>query len=626
MRFFLGLMLALSLRAELTRIELVERTDYRGGQSFGPAGPYELIRAKAFFEADPSLPANQIIVDLALAPRNERGRVEWSADIVVLKPRDSSKGNGTLLYEVSNRGNFAVQNMFSLAANDPFLLEQGYEIVAAGWQWDIPADFKDGLRLYPPVATDNGKPIRGLVRAEFIPPARSTRMWLGDRNHVPYPVVDGLKLTVRSAPLEERRPVPASAIKVTEGGQAIEMAAGFEPGRIYEAVYTSENPKVAGLGLATARDTVSFFKYGGGGLLLNAERRFVKRSLGFGVSQSGRFLRKFLYDGFNADEKGRLVFDGLWAHVAGAGRGSFNQRFAQASRDGGPWLNLFYPTDIEPFDDSTLLEKARAAKVEPKMFETNGSYEYWGRNAALTHIKPDGSGDGAIAPNVRRYFVAGAQHSPGAFPPAESKTAQYPLNAVEYRFVTRALLTAMNAWLTTGKEPPPSSVPTVAAGELIPFDRVTLPSTLPAAPKHPHRAYRVNYGPEFTVTGIATKEPPEVGAPFATLVPAPDRDGNDRGGVRLPQVAVPLAVYTGWNRRAKDMGAADEMGDLIGATFPLPKSRLAELYAGEDDYANKSLAQGRALVKQGLMLEEDLLDMLTRARAQWRHFESLHSK
>lgn len=617
-RLLLGLV-ACAASAAVTRIELVERTDYLDGRSFGDAGPYELIRAKAFFAADPKLAQNKIIVDLHLAPRNENGHVEWSADLWVLKPRDASKGNGTLLYEVSNRGNIGVLNQFQ-RAHDQLLLERGFTVVLCGWQWDIPESFKEGLRMYAPIATDNGKPIRGIVRAEWVPMARATRMPLGDRNHVAYPPVADLKLTVRSAPDAPRETIPASAWKLSADKQAIEMSAGFEPGRIYEAIYTSENPRIAGLGLASARDTVSFFKYGGGGHLLSAERRHIKRAIGFGTSQSGRFLRKFLHDGFNADEKGRQVFDAVWAHVAGGGLGSFNHRFAQASRDGHPWMNSFYPTDIEPFDDQALLKKSREANVVPKLFFTDGSYEYWGRASALTHTRTSGDADVALAPETRRYFLAGTQHGAMPFPPRTSSDVEHPFNSVDYRFAMRGLLIALNNWITTGKEPPPSALPLLAKGELVDFRAFQFPIAGVKPPKRPKRGYRLDFGPEFAASGIITKEPPEVLAEFPVLVPAVDADGNEKSGLRLPQVAVPLAAYTGWNYRTAAAGAAGEMADMIGATFPFPKARVAALYAGKEDYLAKNLAAARALVKQGYVLEEDLIEIQERAAAQWDGF------
>ncbi len=620
-RLLLGVA-AFAASAAVTRVELVERTDYEAGRSFGSAGPYELVRGKAFFAADPKLPQNQIIVDLHLAPKNGNGMVEWSSDLWVLKPRDTSRGNGTVLFHVSNRGNLGLAQQFH-RADEHLLLERGFTLVMCGWQWDIPAAFAEGLRLYAPAATDNGNPIRGIVRAEFVPMASTTVMPLGDRNHVAYPVAADLKFTVRGAANDGRQPIPAPAWKLNTSRDAIEMAAGFDPGKVYEAVYTAENPRIAGLGLASARDIVSFFKYGGGGNLLNAERRFLRRAIGFGTSQSGRFLRKFLVDGFNADEQGRQVFDAVWAHVAGGGLGSFNHRFAQASRDGHPWMNFLYPTDIEPFDDEALLRKSRAAKVVPKLFFTDGSYEYWGRAAALAHSNTAGDADVKLAPESRRYFLTGTQHGAQNFPPRSSGDVEFAYNSVDYRFAMRGLLIALNAWITGGKEPPPSAYPLLAKSELVNSRAYSFPVAGVKTPQQPKRGYRLDFGPEFAASGIITKEPPEVLAEFPVLVPAVDADGNEKSGLRLPQVAVPLATYTGWNYRTKAAGAAGEMADMIGATFPFSKSRVSALYKDKDDYLNQSLAVGRGLVKQGYLLEEDLLEIQSRAATQWDGFAQM---
>ena len=613
--FLLGLM-AWAATAEVLRVELVERSDYAGGQSFGPAGPYEIVKAKAFFEADPSLAANKLVVDLHLAPRNERGKVEWSTDVYVLKPRDTSKGNGTLLYEVSNRGGRGLLNQFQ--RGDEFLLQQGFTLLWCGWQWDIPVSMKEGLRMYSPIATDNGKPIRGPVRAEYVPTKRTTEMWLGDRNHVPYPIVADAKLTVRSTGDGERQAIPASAFKVTQNGQAIEMAAGFEPGRIYELVYTAENPRIAGLGSAGIRDLVSFFRYPGGkGLLLNAESRFLKRAIAIGTSQSGRFLRKYLYDGFNADEKGRIVFDAIWAHVAGAGRGSFNHRFAQASRDGHPMMNFLYPSDLPPFTDEAIRAKAKAAGVEPKIFYTDGSYEYWGRGAALTHLREDGSADAPLTANSRRYYLTGTQHGAGQFPPPHNATTEYPANANDYRFAMRALLVGLNRWISTGNEPPASAYPLLSKGELVAYDKIKLPLNGVKTPARPHKVYKLDFGPEFEASGIVTKEPPAITGAFPVMVPQVDSNGNEIAGIRLPQISVPLATYTGWNYRTKQIGAAGEFFDMVGSTFPFPVAKVAQLYKDKDEYLAKTLAAGRELVRQRYLLEQDLLEILERAAKQW---------
>ncbi len=620
-RYSLGLICLIASGA-VTNVHVVERTDFADGRSFGNAGPYEVIRAKAFFAVDPNLPANKNIIDLHLAPKNEDGQVEWTADWYVLKPRDSSKGNGTVLFEVSNRGKRGIENMFN-REHDNLLLERGFTLVWCGWQWDIPEAFKEGLRYDPPIATDNGKTIRGLVRAEHTPMKAGTIMPLSDRDHIAYSVVSGGKLTVRSSDAGQPQEIDASRWKVVNNGRAIEMASGFVPGKIYQFVYTAENPRIAGLGMASVRDTVSFFKYGGGGMMLVDQPRFIKRSIGFGMSQTGRFLRKFLYDGFNADEKGRQVFDGVWAHVAGAGRGSFNHRFAQASRDGQPFLNPFYPSDLPPFTDDGLLKKAKEANVLPKIFYTDSAYEYWGRASALTQVNDNGTADVAYDANTRKYMLAGTQHAPGTFPPVRNPELQYLPNSNDLRFTMRALLVAINAWITTGKEPPAAAHPTIAAGTLVSPDKVKFPIAGYHTPAKPYVVYKMDFGPEFTATGIITKEPPEVGAAFPVLVPQIGPDGNDVAGIRLPQVAVPLAAYSGWNYRTAAVGAEGEIHAMNGSTIPFSKEKIAQLYKDKDDYISKTLAAARAQVKQGYLLEEDVLEIVERASEQWDKMGSL---
>ncbi len=608
---------SLPLLAAVTRIEIVERTDYAGGQSFGASGAYEQLRARAYFEADPNAPANAAIVDLKLAPRNERGHVEYAADIVVIKPIDPVRGNGTVLFEVSNRGGRGAEAMFH-RADDHLLMERGFTLLWCGWQWDIPEDKPELLRLLAPVATDNGKPIRGLVRSEYTPNAASTRMWLGDRDtFTPYRYVADGKLTVRKPGSAARREIPASAWKVAEDGKAITMAAGFTPGETYEFVYTSENPRVAGLGPAAVRDIVSFFKYSGGGLLLTEQSRFVKRAIGFGTSQSGRFLRKFLYDGLNVDEKGRKVFDAVWPHVAGAGRGSFNHRFAQASRDGHPMMNFLYPTDLPPYDTESLLKKSREQNVVPKLFFTDGSYEYWGRGASLTHTTVESAADTPLPAEARRYYLTGTQHGAGNLEMRQAAGVANRSNANDYRFAMRALLVALNAWITTGKEPPKSAYPSVADRTLVAPAQLRFPAAVAQAPKRWHVPADLDFGPEFAASGVVTKEPPEVRREYAPLVPAVGPDGNELAGVRLPIVAVPLATYTGWNYRTAALGAAGEIFDMVGSTFPFAKERILALYKDKDDYLARTLAAGRALLKDGYVLEEDLLEIRSRAAQQW---------
>lgn len=626
-------MLSASGFAALTRIELLERTDVLDGAPQGQAGAYERIVAKAYFAVDPKLPANRVIADIDLAPCNQDGMVEFSADLYLLKPRDSAKGNGTALLEISNRGGKGLLSVFDYAAastdpheaqefGDGFLLQQGFTLVWVGWEFDVPPSTKY-LRLQAPVATDHGKPIFGLVRSEWTGDQRVTRISLGDRFLQAYPVADpnatGTQLSVRDRVTSERQIIPRNKWNFA-GSTEVQMESGFEPGRIYEVIYQAKDPVVVGLGPAAIRDLVSFLKYGGAETLLGDQRQYVKRVLGFGVSQSGRFLRTFLHDGFNQDEKSRRVFDGVWAHVAGAGMGSFNFRFAQPSRDGHPFLNVLYPTDVPPFNQSDgLLARAEAAHVVPKMFLSNGSYEYWGRDASLIHTSEDGKSDVAPSKDARIYFFAGAQHGAGSIPPRKLE-AQNLADTNDYRPAMRALLLAMQAWLKDGTEPPASQYPQIGKDQLVSLGALAFPR-IPSInlPKRKKEAYRMDF----------STEPPKVGEPYPTLVPQVDQDGNETSGIRMPEIRIPLATYTGWNLRSPAIGAPDELYSMVGSWIPFPRTTaererrkdprlsIQERYPSKRDYLEKITEAAQRLVRDGFLLDVDVPRIRDRAAAEW---------
>jgi len=639
----------------IKKIYIEERTDVLGGRSFGTAGAYERIIAKAHFSVDPSLPANQRVRDLALAPKNAAGQVEFTADLYVLKPRMPANGNGTILYEVSNRGGKGLLSTFNFGAGsrdprteaelgDGFLLEQGFTLVWVGWQFDIPGE-KGSVGIQVP-AIDG---VRGLVRSEFVPSSKGTRFSLADRGMKPYSVADPdapeTKLLVRDTPDGPRRAIPRNQWKFVNGNE-VEMAAGFIPGKFYEAIYVAENPAVAGMGMAATRDIVSFLKYTNDGItLLGDQSRYLKRAIAFGTSQSGRFLRNFLYDGFNADENGKKVFDGVWAHVAGGGRGSFNQRFAQPSRTSGRMAGAVYPTDIFPFADlrmmdaetkeaDGLLTLSTDLNVLPKVFYTNGSHEYWGRAASLIHTSPDGRKDDGPASSTRIYFLAGTEHGTGSFPPRKTETA-YLRNPADARPVVRALLTHMLAWVKDDKLPPPSRYPRVDKGELVPLANLHFPA-IPGItlPRSPHQAWRVDYGPEFKSKGIATIEPPKTGKPFVTLVPQVDRDGNETAGIRMPDLSVPLGTYAGWNLRTAAIGAPTELFSLAGAFHPFAatvairtakkdsRPAISERYASKDDYMAKIRAAMDSLSADGFLLARDRDRLEQQAEVRWAQLTS----
>jgi hypothetical protein len=640
-----------SMRAAVRTVHVVERSDVLDGRPMGRSGPYERIVARAEFTLDPHAAANLGIRDLDLAVRNADGLVEFGADVYVLKPRDPSRGNGMVLLEIPNRGSKSLLNRFCYGkgAVDPskeeefgdrWLLDEGYTLVWVGWQWDTP-NRPNLMRLYgAPVRADADAP--GLVNSEFIPDHATTRMSVADRNHEAIAVKRALRLTVRDS--AESVPVEIARERWTlnEAATEVEMADGFQPGRLYEFDYEASAPMVAGLGFAAVRDFTTYLKHGGGDdvALLGDQHEHLKRAIGFGISQSGRFLRQFLYEGFNADEQGRKVFDGVWADVAGAGRGSFNFRYAQASRDGNPWGNVFYPTDVFPFTgmpqhdpatgrDDGLLSRSTALGVVPKLFLTNTSYEYWGRAAALVHVMPDGRADESIGGDTRIFFFTGAQHYPRSLP-LTKVGARYDSNPTDQRPFQRALLHSLTLWVKEGLAPPPSVVPRIVKGELTTPADVHFPHLNGiGVPKHPRQALRLDFGAEFAAKGYISQLPPIVRGGFPVLVPQVDGDGNDLGGVRLPEVAVPLGTYTGWNLRAPGTGAPEQMVSFIGSFFPFartkaererthdPRPSIEERYVDRADYMRRAAAMVDSLVAQRFLLERDRGFALERCGLLW---------
>jgi len=612
--------------AAVTKIEIIERGDVG-------IGAYERIVAKVHFAVDPKLAPNRIIADIELAPRNDKGLVECSADLYMLQPRDPAKSNGTALLEVSNRGGKGLLGMFDLASGstdphsqpefgDNFLLDQGFTLVWIGWEFDVPPSPKL-LHLYAPIATKNGQTITGLVRAEWEGDKRVTTIPLGDRTQIGYPVADQMdgqnKMFVRDTVNGERRLIARDKWKFSDSNH-VTMDDGFEPGKIYEVVYLAKDPVLVGLGPAAIRDFVSFLKYGGVETALGDERAYSKRAVAFGVSQSGRFLRTYVYDGFNQDEKNRRVFDGVWAHVAGAGRGSFNARFAQPSRDGHPFLNVAYPVDLAPFNERDgWLAKATEANVVPKIFLSNGSYEYWGRSASLIHTTQDGKQDVPPSKDVRIYFFAGSQHGSGSIPPRQVE-ARNPGAVNDYRAGMRALLVAMQSWLKDNKEPPASQYPQIGKDQLVAMSALAFPKIADlATPKHKREAYRL----DFSV------EPPKIGTVYPTLVPQVDLDGNETSGIKMPEIQVPLASNTGWNLRNASIGAPDELYSMVGSwiRFPVnrterentkdPRPSIEERYTNKRDYLEKVTAAAQKLVQSGYLLDQDVAKVRERAAKEW---------
>jgi hypothetical protein len=648
------LVVGASTLAEAQRVHLrVERREtVLGGRPFGSAGPYEKLVGKVEFALDPKLPANEMVVDLPLAPRNARGEVEFSADFYLLKPVDVTKGNGELFYEAGNRGTKAILGAFQKGAGsldptseaqfgDGSLMEQGFTLLWMGWQWDVP----DGrMRMDMPIATENGRPITGLVRGNFIPDERAGPQPLGDRGHKTYPVLDPASaenvMTVRANRTDPPQVVPRERWRFADE-KSVNMDGGFEPGMIYDVVYRTKDPRVVGVGLAGTRDLVSFFKYEKG-----AENPVpnIRWALAWGSSQTGRFLRHFIYQGFNADARGRRVFDGVLDEKGGAGRGSFNHRFAQASRDALEHYNILYPVDMFPFADGVqadpetgqadgLLARAEKSGTAPKIFHVLTNSEYFNRAGSLIHTDVRGERDAELPPNTRIYLVSGAPHIIGPFPPVSKRSGtlvgQAVQNPLDYHPVVRALFHAMDRWVTEDAPPPPSRYPRIADGTLVPRERGGWPA-IPGLRLPPPQliAYRLDFGPDW-IRGIVGNEPPKIGSPYVVRVPAVDADGNDRAGVRSPELAVPLATHVGWNYRDADIGAPEHLAGEIGSYIPFartrserqqggdPRASIEERYPNREAYLGKVSAAANDLVAQGYLLARDLPDLLAHATAHW---------
>jgi hypothetical protein len=636
--------------ADVTRVSIASRTVVANGMWFGAAGPYEKIAGTVFFELDPADPHNRAITDIELAPRNARGRVEFSADLFILAPQDPARASGSVLFEISNRDNKGLLTTFNRATasldpmapehfGDGLLMRNGFTLVWVGWEFDVgPLPL---LSVKAPIATKNGAPIIEIISASFVVDAPAAEASVSDAPK--YPPVDlndaSAQLSVRDRVWDRATIVPRASWRFikpepsTGAGRCgpdtacprVALASGFEPGRIYELRYRAQNPPVSGVGLAAIRDVASAIR-NGNRAIVPASGRYLHV---YGASQSGRFLRLFLYDGFNVDERGRKVFDGVMPHIAGAGRADFNTRFSQAvGLD--QFAALRFPfTDAPERDDATGRTDALlgnyAPDVMPKIIYTNSSVEYWGtgRAAALIHTSIDGKTDLTLPANVRVYHYAGSQHGPAAWPPSAVRADAGPNsrgtgreigNPTPHTIGLRAAVMALDRWVRDGVEPPASKYPHLADATLTPVAALKWPSIAnvpsPAQIPEPRRA---------------SGDGPPAAWPF--LVPQVDEDGNEIGGIRLPDQAVPIGTLTGWNFRSPATGNANAIVPLLGSLIPFaktaadragdPRRSLDERYRGKSDYLGRVTEAGLALVKQGYVLREDLPFLLERAASGW---------
>ncbi|MBU8869595.1 MAG: tetratricopeptide repeat protein [Gemmatimonadales bacterium] len=613
--------------AEVVRLQIDSREEIQG-QVFNPAvGSYEKITGLFYLEVDPDDSVNARITDLQLAPLNARGRVEFTTEFELYQPINPGRGNGRLFYFVNNRGNRHGAGFFSAELEYNWLWDQGFSYLWCGWACDV-IESNRKLNIRVPAATRDGQPIVGRVYAEMISYSNSDvpslpLTWGGS---IARPAVSldntGAVLTRHRYSDDERETIPNDAwsFAQVENGEIIPDSGhihvydGIQPGWLYELVYTSQNPPLTGLGMAAIRDVVSFFRYEvtDEATQPNPLAGHVEYAYSWGHSQSGRLLNHFVWQGFNSDEAGRKVFDGVMPNCPGAGKGQFNSRFAQTTRHGSHLEDNLYPVDFFPFafeeqtdpvtgETGDALELAREQGNVPKMMIINSATDYWTRAASLLHTDVEGMRDADIDLSVRIYSVAGIAHTEGRL-----------------AVVGRALLVALDEWVSQGIAPPVSRVPRIDNGTLVNLESVrerfpTVPGLrLPDSYYHP---YRLDPGRRWKTEGIADHVPPLTGPRYVCLVPQVDADGNEIAGVRLPEIEVPLATFCGWKLRRP--GFSNSLSRNNGRVLPLAidtatreaggdgRLSIAERYATPEDYLSRAKTSLAQLLADRLILPID---------------------
>ncbi len=639
--------------ARVTRIEItrVESPTFEGA-SFGHVGQYAKLVGVAYGEIDPNDPLNAGIVNLDRAPRNARGMVEYDVDVYIFKPIHMQHGNRTLFYTVVNRGNAGLT--FHIGAgggNDPttavdagdgFMLHRGYTLVKSGWQGDILPGSNRMTARFPIPTNPDGTPIRKVITAEFTFNASTFTTPIGEGNTRPYlPVEESMDFATlyrRAGPHAPREVIPRTewsfarcpdGVTMTASNTDLCLPAGFSTNFIYELVYEAQDPTVMGLGFAATRDAISFLRYDDsaanpvvehhphGGL-----RNPIRWALGFGSSQSGRYLKDLIYQGFNEDESGRIVFDGAIPHIAGSRKTWTNFEFAFPGRFSQAVENHYAPGDQFPFNYETLtdpvsgktdgvLHRCGEQGACSKTMHWDSSTEGWAARASLVVTDPIGMADVPIPDNVRAYLFSSTQHGP-AGTPSPSPICQQLTNPNQYRETQRALVLALHEWVAHGHRPPRSRVPRIGDGTLVP----SLPQSVQGFPEIPGVRYTGRFNDLFVNDENA--QPPEhvPGTEYGVLVPRVDEDGNDIGGVRSVELQAPLGTYTGWNVRRPGF-IEDEPCGLTGSFIPFKTTRAERLAAGDPRlsleerygtharYVRTVERAARRLVRQGFLLEED---------------------
>jgi len=643
--------------SEITKIVIEKREPFAAGHEFGVTGAYKKLAGKAYGEVDPNAKHNKVIINLKKTPKNDRGRVEYSMDFAILKPVDMKRGNRAIFYDVVNRGNQALRfnfgaersnNPSTLAhAGDGFMMRQGYTLVASGWQGDV---LPGGDRLtttYPIAKNPDGSPIRRWITTEFVfqKPSFSVPISFdrGSLDVKPYPAVEEslsqARLYRRGGTHAPRELIPndhwsfsrcPDGKTKTPSSADVCLPAGFSPDHIYELTYEARDPIVMGLGFAATRDLISFLRYNAtdANPLFDKESKSPQWAIGFGSSQSGRFLKDLIYHGFNQDEAGRIVFDGAIPHISASRRTFTNYEFAMPGRFSTGMEGHFTPGDEFPFTYETLTDpitkktdgwllRCRQQKACPKIMHWDSGTESWQGRNSLVIGDPLGKKDVPIPENVRLYYFTATQHGPAEKP--SRGICQQLSNALSYQETQRALLIAFHAWITQGMPPPLSRYPRISDGTFVPPQQAT--QGFPNIP-----GVRYTGKPNDLSVNDYAKQPAShaKGKEYTILVPKVDKDGNEIAGIRAVGLQIPLGTHAGWNLRAKGF-VEDELCYLNGLYVPFattreerektgdPRLSIEERYKDQNDYVQQVSRAARALVDERFLLPEDAERLIAEA-------------
>jgi hypothetical protein len=637
--------------ARITQLQVV-RTESPtfGGMTFGTVGQYEKITYRASGEVDPALPGNALITDIQSAPRNARGMVEYSMDVVIVKPIDPSKGSGKIYYDVVNRGNnltWATFNQASAPAKNAnsdatiagtgLMMRHGYTIVWSGWE--DPRIIGTNAALLSaslPTATnsDGSSIVSNMIVEQIFDNATGTDFTLPfaaatlDQSQA-YMLVHNHTQFV-GGPLVNRVTVPTSAWSyVNNTTVRINRQASFlqpyDQGAAFEFVFPAKDPIVEGLGFAATRDLISFLKHDTS--TQNPVRNAIQWALGRGDSESGRYLKAFLYWGFNADEAGQTVFDGMNPHISGAHGFAGNDRFGDANATGRSYQRhlsakmefpFTYAVRTDQFTGQTdgILRRCLLNNTCPKIMHTDSGNEPYLKPVSL--VTTDGGGNGAtpvdlvLPSNVRVYTIGSSQHGPAnSITTTPSGVCQQPGNPNQWAPHVRALGIALDDWVTLGIAPPPSRYARVDDGTLV--------HSLPQSgqfPFIPGVTYTGWYNPVDVLDHSVLPNMPIPGQSYTILVPKTDADGNDLPGVRTPDVQVPIATYTGWGLRRAPF-AANEDCALTGQYIPFavtkaqriasgdPRPSLEERYGTFGNYNYQYAVAVKRMIADRTLLQED---------------------